>query len=250
MLPAWRGRSLHDIRRRDVVALLDKVAEDRPVLANRTLTLLHKLFAWAVARSILERSPVAGVERPAEETPRNRVLDDEELRSLWRACGSLADDRIAAVVRLLILTGQRRGEVIGMLRSEIAGVLPKARTKNGIEHSVPLSTQALAVIEGMPGRGGALFAPIGPGRVVVAKRALDRAVNLSRPWTLHDIWRSLASGMARIGIVMPVVEKVLNHQSGSFRGIVGVYQRHDFLVEKTDALQRWGAHVEGIVQKL
>ena len=139
--------------------------------------------------------------------------------------------------------------MVDMPRSEIEGdvwTLPGRRTKNKIEHAVPLSAQAIAVIASMPDRGEPIFAPLGGDQITDAKAILDKAMKPRQPWTLRDLRRTVASGMARIGIAMPVTEKVLNHQSGSFAGIASVYQKYDYLAEKTDALARWGAHVERI----
>src|SRR5262249_36309687 len=164
--------------------------------------------------------------------------------------------------KLLLLTGQRVGEVVGMRRSEINGdvwVLPPAppkrnepaRTKNGERHEVPLSAQALAIIEAMPvidddfvfttsktGRLGNMFR---------AKTLLDAQIKPREPWVLHDLRRTVETGMAALGIQLPVIEKVVNHKGGSFAGIVGVYQRHQFASEKRRALQTWADYVEGLV---
>jgi hypothetical protein len=117
VLPRWHGRSVHDIERRDVVALLDRIVADRPVLANRTRSHLGKFFSWLLARDVLKWSPVAGVERPAKETARDRVLTSTEVAAVWRACDQI-DSEFAILVKLLLLTGQRRNEV-AMCWSEI-----------------------------------------------------------------------------------------------------------------------------------
>jgi integrase len=154
----------------------------------------------------------------------------------------------------MLLTGQRCGEVVGMRRGEISGdvwtLLPE-RTKNKQRHEVPLSTQALAIIDAVPGVDEDYLFTSSPtrrlGNMAPVKVALDAAMKPKEPWVLHDLRRTCASGMAALGIKLPVIEKVLNHVSGSFRGIVGVYQRHEYAAEKRDALQRWANHVEGLV---
>jgi integrase len=160
-------------------------------------------------------------------------------------------------VKLLMLTGQRREEVSAAQWREIdlaaaRWTLPAARVKNNREHQVPLSAPALAVLEAIPKIGdkfvlttnGAVpFAAYGRG-----KRALDNLLPSDmKHWTLHDLRRTAASGMARLGIALPVIEKVLNHTSGSFAGIVAVYQRHDYGDEKRAALDRWAAFVSDLV---
>jgi len=253
-VPAWRGRTVHDLRRRDVIDLLDSVAEEKPVMANRALAVLSKFFRWLVDRDVLAASPAVGIKRPAEEHARERVLDDDEIRRLWLACGEIGDPA-RACVRLLLLTGQRHSEVTGMRRSEIIGdlwTLPPARTKNKKTHTIPLSRQALTLIEAVPEiAGDYVFSTTGNaplGHLDRAKRELDARMNPAAPWVLHDLRRTAVSGMARLGINLPVIEKIANHTSGSFRGIVGTYQRHSFLPEMRDALQRWANHIDTLVE--
>jgi integrase len=253
VLPAWRGRIIHDIERRHIRELVENVAVDRPVLANRTLAHLSKFFNWLCERDVIKASPCAGVKPPAKEQARDRVLDDAEVKALWRACDGIGG-AAGSAVKLMLLTGQRCGEVVGMKRSEISGdvwTLPPERTKNKMRHEVPLSAQALAIIEAVPGVDKDYLFTSSPtrrlGNMAPAKVALDTHMKPAQPWVLHDLRRTVASGMAALGVKLPVIEKVLNHVSGSFRGIVGVYQRHEYAAEKRDALQRWANHVEGLV---
>jgi integrase len=253
VLPAWRGRTVYDIERRDVRALVENVAATRPVLANRALAHLSKFCNWLCEQDIITASPCAGVKQPVKEQSRDRVLDDDEIKALWSACDALGGSA-GSVVKLLILTGQRCGEVVGMRRSEISGdvwALPPERTKNKQRHEVPLSAQALAIIDAVPGVDkDFLFTSSETrrlGNMAPAKVALDAHMKPAQPWVLHDLRRTVASGMAKLGVALPVIEKVLNHKGGSFAGIVGVYQRHQYAVEERDALQRWANHVEGVV---
>jgi integrase len=247
VLSKWHRRTVHDIRRRDVIDLIEGLAEDRPIMANRALATLSKFFNWLASRDVIAASPCAGVPRPSKERARDRVLTDEEVKSLWTACDAVGNP-VGGFVKMMLLTGQRRSEVAGMRRSEIVGdvwVLPPDRTKNGRKHEVPLSPQALAIIEALP-PGDCLF---GAGERVFggysrAKNSIDQQVQLS-PWTFHDLRRTMASGMAALGIALPVIERVLNHISGTFRGVLGVYQRHEYANEKRVALQRWADHVAG-----
>jgi integrase len=253
VLPAWRGRTVHDIKRRDVIELLEQIAVDRPIMANRTLGVLSKLFNWLCERDVIVASPCAGVKRPSEENARERVLTDPEIKRLWLACDAIGGPA-GACIKTLLLTGQRRSEVAGMRRSEISGdvwSLPGERTKNKKRHDVPLSVQALAILESMPVIAGSDYV-FTLGRAPLShfdrsKQLIDAQMKPDRPWVLHDLRRTVASGMARLGLRLPVIEKVLNHASGSFRGIVGVYQRHDFAAEKRDALARWADHVDSLV---
>jgi integrase len=255
VLPRWRGRTIDGITKRDVLDVLDRIVSDgHGTTANRVLAAVRKLFNWAVARDILAASPCTGIERPAAERARDRVLTDAELRQIWQAAGVVGWP-FAQAVKLLILTGQRRDEVARMPWSELnlearLWTLPPERTKNKQRHEVPLSPQAVAVIDSVPriassqyvlsinGRGPANDYHGGMERL----RALLPA-DMPR-WTLHDLRRTLASGMARLGIDLHVVEKVLNHTSGTFSGVLAVYQRHDFADKKRAALEAWGAFVE------
>ena len=253
VLPAWRGRTVHDLERRDIRELVEHIAVDRPVMANRTLAHLSKFFNWLLERDVIKASPCAGIKPPAKEQARDRVLDDDEIKALWAACDAVGG-AAGAAVKLMLLTGQRCGEIVGMRRGEISGdvwtLLPE-RTKNKQRHEVPLSAQALAIIGAIPAfDADYLFTSSHTrklGNMAPAKVALDTHMKPAQPWVLHDLRRTCASGMARLGIQLPVIEKVLNHKSGTFKGVVGVYQRYEFAAEKRDALQRWANHVEGLV---
>jgi integrase len=154
----------------------------------------------------------------------------------------------------MLLTGQRCGEVVGMKRSEIncdVWTLPPERTKNKQRHEVPLSTQALAIIDAIPGVDEDYLFTSSPtrrlGNMAPVKVALDVQMKPKEPWVLHDLRRTAASGMARLKVALPVIEKVLNHKSGTFKGVLATYQRYEFAAEKRDALQRWANHIEGLV---
>ncbi len=253
VLPVWRGRIIHDLERRHIRELVENVAVDRPVLANRTLAHLSKFFNWLCERDVIKASPCAGVKPPAKEQARDRVLGDDEIKALWSACAAVG--RLAGpAIQLMLLTGQRCGEVVGMKRSEINGdvwTLPPERTKNKQRHEVPLSAQALAIIEAIPGVDEDYLFTSSPtrrlGNMAPVKVALDVQMKPREPWTLHDLRRTAASGMARLKVALPVIEKVLNHKSGTFKGVLATYQRYEFAAEKRDALQRWANHVEGLV---
>jgi integrase len=214
------------------------------------------LFNWAMSADIVAASPCAGIERPTKEISCDRVLDDAELALIWYAADELGPP-FGPLVKLLLLTGQRRNEVAGLEWKELDlqwWSLPRQRTKNNKAHLVPLSRQAIAVIETIPKISERfVFSTNGETRVSgfgKAKRRLDALLPKDMPpWRLHDLRRTVASGMARLVINLPVIEKVLNHASGSFAGIVGVYQKHEFSDEKRKALEAWGFHVTEIVSK-
>jgi integrase len=259
----WRGRALADITKADVHELLDAIADrGAPVVANRTLSAFRKLCAWAEERAIILLSPCNRVKKPSPERSRDRVLSDAELKAFLHSCDA-AGPLFGPLFKLLALTGQRRGEVAGMSWREIdletrRWTIPASRTKNGIEHTVPLSQQALAILTALPrinSKDSLVFTTTGQSPPVNFALPQDRVAAAMRadignevpPWVLHDLRRSAATGMARLGIDLPIIEKVLNHTSGSFAGIVKTYQRHSFADEKRAALDAWGRHVERLV---
>jgi integrase len=255
----WRARPLTSIEPRDIMELLDEMVET-PIMANRALAYLKLLFRWCRSRGMIATSPVDGIKRPHKERARDRVLSDREIVLIWEASDQI-DPTTRAVVRLLILTGQRRREISEMSWRELdlqAGMwtLPRERVKNGREHVVPLSAQARDILSSVSRVAGSHFVFTFDGTTAITyldrrKQKLDQIICDSSealaPWVLHDIRRSVATGMARLGINLPVIERVLNHASGSFAGVVGVYQRHSFAAEMRTALDTWARHVETIV---
>jgi integrase len=236
VLPAWGGRTVHDIRRRDVIALTDQIAGERgPHMANKALAVLGRWFSWLVGRDVLAVSPCHGGERPAKDVPRDRTLDDSEVAALWCACGE--EGVFGAFVRVLLLSGCRRGEVAGMRWSELNEIerlwsLPRERVKNGIPFILPLAPQAWAIIAAQPKLVGCDFVFSSDGRRPVGgfsrlKARLDQRMKTATAWTLHDARRSVASAMQRLEIRTEVIERCLNHRSGAYRGIAGVPARPD-----------------------
>jgi integrase len=259
VLPRWRGRMVHEITRRNVLDVLDRVVDGgAPIGANRVFAATRKFFNWCVARDIIAVSPCAGVKPPTAERARDRVLSDDELRVVWAAANKLGGT-FGPLVKLLALTGQRRDEVAGMRWDELdldarLWTLPAGRTKNDKPHDVPLSGAAIAVLKSVPRVTDSPFVLTTNGGAPASgysknKRRLDALLSADIPaWRLHDLRRTCASGMARLGINLPVIEKCLNHVSGSFAGIVGVYQKHSFADEKRHALEAWGSFVAALVE--
>jgi integrase len=262
IIPRWGARPIASIHKRDVPGLIDPIAARAPVMANRVLATVKQLFKWAAKRGLIETAPFGDYEKPATEVSRDRRHSDAELALLWRATGAIGYP-FGSIVRLLILTGARKDEV-GLMRWNennadfTTWVLPASRAKNGIEHTIPLSSLARSILMALPRIGdadGFVFTTGSRGRGAFndysrGKIKLDEAIaDLTEDgqpiphWTLHDIRRTVASGMARLGIQLPVTEKILNHISGSFAGVAGVYQLHDFADEKRRALEIWTAHV-------
>ncbi len=258
---AWKGRRLAEIDKPNIHRVLDGiVARGAPVGANRAFAQLRKMCKWAVSRGIIPASPCDGIDRPSAEKSRDRVLDMDELRLVWLAASDLGFP-FGPIVKLLVLTGQRRSEVGGMEWRELdferaTWTIPASRSKNKRAHTLPLSPQAVEIIKAVPRFSGSKFA-FSPGKTAPSgfSRAKTRANRLIAklnggeaiaPWILHDIRRSAASGLAELGVNLPVIERCLNHVSGSFAGIVGVYQRFNFADEMRAAMERWGRHVEAL----
>lgn len=268
VLPSWGDRKIQDIGKRDVIDLLDGIADSgRVVTANRVRAYLSSFFNWCVERDVIAASPLFGVKPVAKEASRERVLSDDEIRWLWRAGDDLGQPW-GQIAKLLLLTGQRRAEVVGMTDSEITGDLwhlEADRTKNGRAHDVPLSKAAqdiLAGVERIKGPNEYVFTTTGESPVSGFTKGRDRlqrrmaevaSEEAGEPveiphWTFHDLRRTAATGMARLGIPVRVTEAVLNHSSGTGGGIVAVYQRHDYADEKRAALDAWARLVADLVE--
>ena len=256
VLPAWRGRPVASITRRDVIDLVEQVAVDTPYSANRLLAALSRFFKWLCARDAIPVSPAMGVERPHREVARQRTLNDAEVTALWRACEG--EGAFGAALQIMILTGCRRNEASQMRWSELhkkrgLWLLPSERVKNANPHAIPLPSQAWAILGAVPKVAGSdfVFTTDGPGPIIgwakVKARISAKAGLDAQSWRLHDARRTCAAGLQRLGIRTEVIERALNHRSGVFRGIVATYQTHDFADEVRIALQRWGDHVEQII---
>ena len=285
-LPRWRDRPIASISRRDALDLIDRItARGAEIQANRTLARLRALFNWAIEKDRLNESPVARMKPPAKERPRDRALTDGEIRWFWQACGELGWP-FGSLAKLLLLTAQRRDEVASMEWIEIdlgkaTWTMPRQKTKNTRAHEVQLSVPTLEILKGLPQLGhGLLFTTTGETSVSGfsrAKQRLDAAMirarrrSLGLPesddalrkvlripsgkplpeeipnWTLHDLRRTAATGMARLNFPPHVVDKVLNHVSGTIRGVAAVYNRFEYLEERRAALQAWGSFVSDIV---
>lgn len=267
IVPAWRGKTVHEIAQDDVEHLVDKIADHHPIAANRLLTTVRKWFSWmagryrggkkAILRQRIRTSPCLGVEPPGREVKRDRVLTDDELRALWAICDEIGEPH-GSFVRLLVLTAQRRNEVAGMRWSEIdlnkgAWEIPSERSKNKLAHVVPLPPQALDIIRGLRRFHGSDFVITTTGSVAInghskIKRLIDEKTGAAKPWTYHDLRRSAVTGMAKIGVLPHVIEAVINHVSGSAKsGVAGIYNVWSYYPEKSAALARWADYVEQII---
>jgi integrase len=245
-----------DILRKNVVVVIDTIAKDHGrVAADRARTSLSAFFSWAIDRGYCDATPVTNIKARNQNGPRARVLSEVELANVWSAS---SDDDHGQIVKLLILTGQRKSEIGDLDWSEVDTnkrqlELPPERTKNGRAHLVPLSYEAVAIFNGMTpqedrtlvfGKGEGGFSGWSKG-----KAKLDKRLPKKLPaWTLHDIRRSVVTHLHERGLAQPhVVEAIVNHVSGHQAGVAGVYNKAVYLNERRRALDQWGAHIAALV---
>jgi integrase len=241
ILPKWGKRPIGEINRLEVTKRLDAIEEENgPVMADRTLAAVRKLFNWHATRDGAFASPIVkGMARTKpSERARSRTLTDEEIRAIWK---HLDGTTFGPCLKFLLLTGQRRDEVAGMVRAEVDGdlwTLPAARNKSKRDHVVPLSPAAKALLDAQPEQGKAGLYFTSNGRTpfqgwTKKKDELDRLSGVTG-WTLHDLRRTAKTLMTRAGITQFHADRVLGHV---IPGVGGVYDRHDYLKEKRAALE-------------
>ena len=265
ILPQFGDRMADAITRAEITRFIDEIARTAPVMARNVLAHFSSFYGWALPRlDRLQSNPCRDAGRPPAPKSRDRVLSDAEIGILWNVLDGEAAP-FGPAIKLLLLTGQRRNEVFNADRSEIdrkaaLWTIPGDRAKNGVAHLLPLSREALAVIGGLgdqgdseklfPARGNGDNGPSGFSKTMIRIREAMET-QAERPiahWTLHDLRRTLATGLQRMGVRLEVTEAVLNHVSGSRAGIVGVYQRHDYFAEKRQALDTWAREVRRLAK--
>lgn len=250
---AWGKRDIRDITQNHVNEILDGlIAADKPSEANHALGVIKTLFGWCVERDLLAISPCMKVKKPAKHGSRSRTLTNDELKSVWLA--ARADGYpFGVMTQLLILTAQRRGEVTHLRWSQIdwaakVWTIPAELSKNGREHVLPLTDAVIAVLKSVPRMHDDIVFPArGNDDAVVsgftrAKARLDKKSGVEE-WTLHDLRRTTATGLAKIGVAPHVIERILNHVSGTFGGVAGVYNRFMYVPEMRDALEAWAQFI-------
>ena len=253
--PKQLARPAADLDRDTVVGVLDALTTNgKTAMARSTAAYGRACYGWALKRGKIVVNPFSNLPLPVP-VKRDRLLTDAELRSIWKATAKAGSYN--SIVRMLLLTGQRENEVASIVWSELSDdfavwKIPAVRAKNGVDSIVPLSPQVRAIIEAAPRYKNALIFPGARGSVFSAwskaKARLDRDAGV-KAWRLHDLRRTVATNLQKIGVRLEVTEAVLNHVSGSRAGIVGIYQRHDWADEKRTALAAWGARVEAIVEE-
>jgi integrase len=252
IVPVIGGVKLAELHRRDATRVIDTVMKrDAPIEAARAFEDLRAMLRWAVARGDLDHNPIDGMRKPATSKPRERVLSEEEIRTLWLGLPQVfaKSPTCQRIIRLCLITAQRVGEVAGMQRSELdlkrrLWSLPGARTKNGHPHRVPLSERAMEISREAEGGGEAIF-DLSPHAVA---KAIGRGRFGLAPFTSHDLRRTALTEMAKLGVAPIVLGHVANHRTVTKAGMtLAVYVQHQYEAEKRAALDLWADRLSGII---
>jgi len=251
----WAERDIREITRIEIIRLLDAIVEEgTPSAANHALSAIRKFFNWCVERGMLDVSPCHGVKKPTKDRSRDRVLNDDEIRTIWLSADQTGYP-FGPIVKLLLLTAQRRNEVGRMQWDHLdltqgLWTLPAELTKSNRQHVVPLASEACRLLTRLPiVSKDYVFATRNVGGPFVdfsgGKRLFDLVAKVEG-WTLHDLRRTAATQMAKLGTSPHVVERILNHTSGTFGGVAGVYNRFQYVPEMRQALEQWAAHIRDL----
>jgi integrase len=254
VVPALGDLKPEEVKRGEIRALVDRLSDRAPVMANRVFEVTRRLYTWAIGKDLVETSPCVGLSKPSPETQRDRVLTEDEIRAVWAGCDA-EPGIIADAFRLMLVTAQRRGEVLSMRWQDVDGswwTIPAELAKNGLAHRVPLSRQAHAILERLRKRasGSWVFpSPTTDRPIENPQKAAERLRERSKvaDLRLHDLRRTAASLMTGTGISRLTVKKILNHAE---RDVTAVYDRHSYDPEKRAALDAWGRRLEAIVSGL
>ena len=258
----WQGKRVGDITKKQIIAEIDRArykgipgrdsrGEDSLSRAYDLFTQLNGLFKWLAGRDVIDLNPMVSVLRPALYQSRDRVLEDDELQSVWEATYSI-NPVMGAFVRFLAITGQRRNEVAEMKWTEIKGTtwtIPASRSKNGKATDVHLPPFALQQLRGLKRVGTFVFSTDGERHFSGFSKLKIRLDELSgvTDWRLHDLRRTFATGLQKLGTPLQVTEAALNHISGSKKGVAAIYLRHDYKDEKAAAVTAWADYVQNLV---
>lgn len=265
ILPAIGGMKADEVTKRDVIRIIDAVAErGARYRSNRVLALTRSIFRWGCAEDLIQFDPTQGIRPRTVERPRDRVLSDEEIRTFWNALDDAPMSKaVATMLRLALITGQRIGEVAGARKVEIdlnrrepVWTLPGGRTKNRQTNRVPLSKLAVELLEEAVAASGdsAYVFPSPSGNGPMSAHAATRAISRARPmlgvenFRVHDLRRTVATSMASLGINPHTISLVLDHISVSKGTVTGaVYVKYSFDREKRFALVKWADHLRKVV---
>lgn len=244
----WRNRDIRELTKSDVNKILDKKAKKYPSAANHAFRAISKFFNWTVERDLLISSPSQGLSLPSLLVKRDRVLNEIELINIWKAAEEMSFP-YGKIVQLLILTGQRRGEVSAMRWEDLnyeegIWVIPADLNKSGKQHIVPLTDEIVKILQSLPKIDDNMVFPARGSENSVSGFSKWKAKlnNLSGAidWTVHDIRRTVATGMAKLQVQPHIIEKILNHTTGSLGGVAGIYNQYEYLDEMREALVLWG----------
>ena len=253
LISALGKKPIHEVTRPDIHQILDDlVGRGKHTAANRALAHTRKFFGWLVERGYLDYSPVAYIKPRHQEQEREKVLTDDEIRAIWIASEAMSGP-YSAWIKLLLLCGQRRLETASLRRSQIIDNcwhLSGEDTKNKQLHIVPLSQQAMAIIDQLLEQDGEFLIKTGrTGDKPVngfskAKVQLDRLSGIT-DWKFHDIRRTVATNLSKLGVDRSLLQRIVNHTDS---GVTAIYDRYSYLEEKRDALQKWADKLDDIVQ--
>lgn len=268
LLPAWQNWKIEEVKKRDALALIDKIADRSPGMALHVRAAISKIFNFAMRKDLAQFNPVHQTDLPAKINARTRVLSADEIKSFWAACDKLEDD-MGSLLKLILLTGQRPGEVKSMRWRDIEDdnwVIPPEIAKNGRRHVVPLAPFVLQMLNQLRAKGEEhrtktdhpgfqesiplyVFYSDTGRHVQWLTKALVRInefCDFEERFTAHDLRRSCATGMASIGTSREIIAAVLNHKTAD-NVVTARYDLYDRFPEKRKALLRWAKHVEGLV---
>lgn len=277
VVPIWGDRKAEDIRKRDVVLLLESIVErGSPAMSNQTLKIVRKMFNFAVERDILQHTPCTGVKALAPNNSRERTLNEAEIKALWANLDAgIISDEIKRALKLILVTAQRPGEVIGMRAAEIDKrwwTIPSERAKNGRSHRVYLTNLAVSLIGDTKGKDFLFPCPHKKKIKQIESHAVGVAVRRNLAWpvtdkngkplfdadgnpvtlnklgieqfTPHDLRRTAATFLAKMGNMDEVIDAVLNHAK---QGVIKVYNQYRYDLEKQKALEAWERKLNSII---
>lgn len=253
-------KPLSDLTNHDFTTIFDKLS---PSQANHLFGVLRTFFGWCERRDYIAASPIRKLTKPHKEKDRTRVLTDAELVAIWNAC---EDDSFGKIVRMLILTGQRRGEIAALESGWTADgtiTFPPHITKNGEEHTIPLAQNAQSLLaealredysvlpdQGNKSNSTILFPSPKTGKVLIGfqkmKRELDKRCGVKN-WTLHDLRRTFSTRCAELGVMPHIVERCLNHLTGEISPLARRYNHHTYVTEMKAAFDLWDAHISRLI---
>jgi len=245
-------RNLAELSRADIMKTLDKL-QATPSEQQHAFVAIRTMMNWCRKRGMIETSPVPPLTFSAKT--RSRILSDDELRAMWHRAAEFGYP-YGRIIQILVLTGQRRGEIAGMRWNWIGEdtlTLPQGFAKNKREHVIPLGSMTLDILEQLPESGGLLF----PARSredrpfngwSKSKRVFDKPIDVT-DYTLHDLRRTFSSNMARLGVPIHVTERLLNHVSGTVSGVAAVYNRYSYMGEMREAIARHEEHIANLIRE-